>query len=882
MRSAPLQLALRLSAAALIGAAGLGGESLLMTAVGLVVGQARAAAFGLAVWIAAWALGASLAGRSSVAPRRGLMLFGLGAALSAPATLGVALTLAGSNLGGLASLLVGIGLLAVAGFAQGGFLPLLARAGSASDVPWLFTANLLGSVIGARLLGFDLPAALGFRSTSYALGALALVAAGLGWLGSPGFAAQTSPGGPRVRDLRAGIVVGLITAWLAGIEWIGFRLGALWLGGMQPAVTAVLTASLLALAAGAAILPLVLPRDARAVPITLLLAALGALVLVGADLPARVEDPRANPLVTALWLVAPPLLPLGAIVPLLHRQLEGESGARLAGLLRHEAWGALLGVPLVHLLLVPTLGAGGATGALVLLAVPALCLLPGTPRLRRVGVAGCLACALAAVFTEEPALRTPALDRPEFKLIAFREDAHYAVSVIEDGLRGERTLLTDDFRATAVGDDYLYMQVLGHLPLLLHPEPKHVAVLAFGTGTTAGAVAKHGEVTRIDVLELSADVLDLAEHFAAVNGGVLKDARTTVRLGDGRRTLGAYEGELDVLTMEPLLPDSPFAVHLYTPGFYARAKRALAPGGLLCQWVPPQALEPVTFDAIVGAFTGSFTHAAVFLFGTQVILIGGEAPIGLDPARFGISAGTLRDSLAALGLEDPAGAAARFVTTGASWPAVERPLRDADPWVIYRPRRRGTALLADLPTNLATLRRAEEDLPVAWGMVIGGAGRARLAEVRLLHRAREAWHRSEFELRFENLHVHLRPPPLPEAPALGHLEAYRTQLASSTDPEVALLGREIEFVRSYRLGVDALQRRDAQGALVAFGVARKLRPFAADVHLHASLAAAMAGELGLAQRLAEEAYERCPRLLVTPQGQRVISLGLPLSLRRTP
>ncbi len=876
---------LLLLSAALAGAGGLAGESLLIASLGLLVGQGRAAALGLCLWIAGWALGAWIAGRSpaSSAPR---WLVGAGVLAGA----GIPVAFAGLHLcagGALPPAWWGaasIVLVLSAALPQGAFLPLLARSwstqrGGARDVSWLFAANLAAAVASARYIGFDLAASHSRTTAALCAGALSLIAGGLGFLGAgPAASSDSTSSKGSAIPLRIGCVAALVTAWLAGIEWAGFRLGAVWLGGLQPAVTAVLCGSLAALALGAAILPRFLPDDARAPLFLLPLASLGSAWLLCPWSAVGFERGWMDSL-AALVLLGPALLPLGAVIPVLHRSLAGgESGRRLGDLLLHEAWGALLGVPLLHWALLPSLGTAASLGVLGALALPTGLLLTGTSRPAK-ALTGAVALAVLAwgFFAPEPVLASKALSNPAFEVLSFDEDEHFAVSVVNDGVRAERTLLTDDFRATAVGDDYLYMRVLGHLPLLLHPRPERVAVLAFGTGTTAGAVSVHPIVQRIDLLEISSAVIEAAPFFEEVNRGVAAEGlpglldpddgqgRVVLHLDDGRRTLLHADRHWDVITMEPLLPDSPFAVHLYTPEFYTIAKNALAPGGLLCQWVPPHALAPATFDAVLGAFCESFPWSGVFLFGTQVVLLGSDIEPALDPARFPGAASELHGVLAPLGLEDPAGVLARYVTSGTGWPEADRPLTDRDPWIVYRTQRSGAQRLADLPINLARLRDLEELPPSAWTVTAGAAGLERLEQVRTLHHARESWRRWDLG-RFG-----LSAPG--EGPG-GALEVWLDRLGEGDDPEIQQFRRQVKFDAMRTGGVQDLAAGRYSEALAKLTTAIELRPERADLHLFMALVAQRLESAELALRAWERALGLCPRILETPQGQKAQQLGL--------
>ncbi len=891
--------ALGLTAAALgVGAAGLGLEVLLLSLCGLALGHGRAAALGIALFLAGWALGARAAGAWRGSAPLALLACGAAVALGA-LTLVPALLWTSSNLPGSAAAgaLAIFALLAVA-VPQGALLPTLLRgwrAGGGAGVALLFTASFAGSALGASLLGFHLPAAHGRIPAAALAGVLALLAASLGALSArgvrgPGPAAAPIGGGapPRLTPRQAGLALALLTGWLAAVQWIALRIGVLWMGGMQPALTAILTASLAALGLGAALGPAGLARRALRVPALFLLCGLAWPLLILASLLLDPATARARPLLAAALLVGPALLPFGAAVPLLHREVEGPRAPVLGHLLGWEALGALVGIPLTHALAVPRLGTDGALGAWALVAAlgAAFLLRPlGAARWAAVVVCAALGGAsLASPHLGGPSLvrLSPPLSNPALTILDLAEDENFSVAVVRDGLLAERTLLTDGFRAAADGDDYLYMRVLGHLPLLLHAAPRRVAVLAFGTGTTAGAVSVHPEVERLDVLELSRAVAERAHWFEAANRGVLADlggalegsGRVRLILGDGRRALAERPASYDVVTMEPLLPDSPFAVYLYTQEFYAVARRALAPGGLLCQWVPPQALEPETFEATLAAFTQAFPWSSIWLFGTQVLLVGGEREPTLDARRFP-HAGTLATALAELGLATPAELAARYVLSGERWPAPRRALSDRDPWISYRPARRSERLF-DLPLNLARLREREGALPDAWRGALGEGAADPVAGVRWLRRAREAWGVE----RAASLGLPVPARPL-ERDVDGALERARAALGAS--PELLALEREVGAARARSSGLARLAADPspvaAREAALRLREAARIYPERADAHLFMAVALERMGEPAAAEQALALALELCPRVLETSPGKSAANLGFPASER---
>jgi spermidine synthase len=565
--------------------------------------------------------------------------------------------------------------------------------------------------------------------------------------------------------------------------------------------------------------------------------------------------------------------------------LDDPDGEALGTLRGFEALGALVGLPLMHFGLLPLIGLGGCVLLMGGLALLALFLRGPRDWVLATGALGLATFLLNFSKQGAPALASPPLQNPAFEILAFEEDQHFAISVVQDGLLGERTLLTDGFRAAANGRDYDYMRALAHLPLLLHPNPERVGVLAFGTGTTAGAVSLHTEPQHIDVLELSSTVTDYAHWFEEANRGVLQDSRVQVWIGDGRHTLRGKQGVYDVLTMEPLLPDSPFAVYLYTTEFYGVVRQSLAPGGLVCQWVPPHALAPKTFDAVLSAFTSAFEWSGIWVFGTQVILLGGEQAPQPDRGRFGGGSPVLRSALAGLGLQDLEGVLARYVVPGSDWPAAQRPLTDLDPWVIYAGRRKGSLLLADLPLNLAKLRKHAQPIPLEWSIGLGAGATSRMQALAYLREAREAFEGARASAAIgtqaqngdsELLAAHGR---LLQECSQADVDSLLTEVRRRAPQEAGLLRFEasLEFQTEIRRGFALLSGANSQEAAGQAAVhltrAVVLRPERADVHAYLAVALARLGSDRSKLEL-EKARELCPNLAETPVGRRLVQLGL--------
>jgi spermidine synthase/predicted TPR repeat methyltransferase len=208
------------------------------------------------------------------------------------------------------------------------------------------------------------------------------------------------------------------------------------------------------------------------------------------------------------------------------------------------------------------------------------------------------------------------------------------IAVAETSGRG-RTLYTNGHAmSSTLPLSQRYMRALAHVPLLSMDRPTDVLVIGFGVGNTTHAATLHPTVERVELADLSRDILAHAPYFEDANGGVLGHAKVAVHINDGRQHLQMQPpGRYDLIVLEP--PPIAYAGvgALYSRDFYAIARGRLKPNGYVSQWLPAYQVPSETTLSMVRAFVDVFPQA-VLLSGaaSDLVLLGTTADrIAIDP-----------------------------------------------------------------------------------------------------------------------------------------------------------------------------------------------------------------------------------------------------------
>ncbi len=155
------------------------------------------------------------------------------------------------------------------------------------------------------------------------------------------------------------------------------------------------------------------------------------------------------------------------------------------------------------------------------------------------------------------------------------------IHVFESASHG-RVMLLDGAVQITEADEFAYQEMIAHVPLVLHPDPRRVLIIGAGDGGVLRRVLQHPRVERAVMVEIDGEVVRLArEHMPAIGGTAWDDPRAELRIADGiRHVADAPADSVDVVIVDSTDPVGVGEV-LFTDAFYADCARILAPGGLL-------------------------------------------------------------------------------------------------------------------------------------------------------------------------------------------------------------------------------------------------------------------------------------------------------------
>lgn len=147
-----------------------------------------------------------------------------------------------------------------------------------------------------------------------------------------------------------------------------------------------------------------------------------------------------------------------------------------------------------------------------------------------------------------------------------------------------RMLVLDGVFQTSIFDEFIYHEMIAHVPLFTHPDPKRVLVIGGGDGGTVREVVKHSRVEKVEMVEIDGLVVEVCKQYLPEISETLIQGhpKLELKIGDGIQHMKEAENKYDVIIVDCSDPIGP-GEGLFTPAFYRDVYKALKEDGLFVQ-----------------------------------------------------------------------------------------------------------------------------------------------------------------------------------------------------------------------------------------------------------------------------------------------------------
>lgn len=143
-----------------------------------------------------------------------------------------------------------------------------------------------------------------------------------------------------------------------------------------------------------------------------------------------------------------------------------------------------------------------------------------------------------------------------------------------------RMFTLDDVTMVTEFDEHSYHEMIAHVPMMSHPNPKTVLVIGGGDGGTVREVLKHPSVEEVVLCEIDKGVVDACYDYFPEISAALKDKKVTHYYDDGAKYAREHKGKFDIILVDSSDPVGPAEV-LFKEPFYRDMATALSETGII-------------------------------------------------------------------------------------------------------------------------------------------------------------------------------------------------------------------------------------------------------------------------------------------------------------
>lgn len=213
-------------------------------------------------------------------------------------------------------------------------------------------------------------------------------------------------------------------------------------------------------------------------------------------------------------------------------------------------------------------------------------------------------------FTEYGPTNTAISLRVKYKL--FEKETPYQKIEIFDSYDHGRVMALDGFIMITEKDEFIYHEMISHVPLFTHPKPSHVLVIGGGDGGAVREILKHEIVEKVELVEIDEEVVRASKIYFPQIASYLDDERVEIKIQDGIEFVKSRRGIYDVILIDSPDPIGP-AVGLFEEEFYKNACASLNDSGILVAQSESPFIFPDLIKRVYSIFKNYFPIVYFYL-----------------------------------------------------------------------------------------------------------------------------------------------------------------------------------------------------------------------------------------------------------------------------
>ena len=200
-----------------------------------------------------------------------------------------------------------------------------------------------------------------------------------------------------------------------------------------------------------------------------------------------------------------------------------------------------------------------------------------------------------------------------------------------------KMLLLDGYVQTTEKDEFIYHEMLSHVPLCAHPDPRRVLIIGGGDGGILREVLRHPNVEKAVLVEIDQKVIDFSRRcLPSICQGCFDDPRAEIVAADGAQYVKKTPGKFDVAIVDSSDPVGPAQI-LFAREFYQDIHTRLTEDGIMVRQTGSTFLQPDEQKQAFHLLRDIFRHNALYVFAVPTYVGGLFSCIfssrGTDPLR---------------------------------------------------------------------------------------------------------------------------------------------------------------------------------------------------------------------------------------------------------